>query len=72
MKKIHMKSFSKPWITPNVQRLIDKKNKRFRIKRIKNTETNKNKYKISSHSKIGQPNSDSYKCQSSLRVAYCI
>ena len=32
MKKIHMKSFSKPWITPNVQRLIDKKNKRFRTR----------------------------------------
>ena len=48
-KKIHMKSFSKPWITPDVKKLIDKKNKRFSIKRIRNTDTNKNKYKIAKH-----------------------
>ena len=44
-KRIHMKSFSKPWITLNVQKLIDKKNKRFSIKRHKNTDSNKHKYK---------------------------
>ena len=30
-KKVHMKSFSKPWITEDVQKLIDKKNKNFCI-----------------------------------------
>ena len=44
-KKIHMKSFSKPWITPDVKKLIDKKNKRFSIKKQNTTEDNKAKYK---------------------------
>ena len=44
-KKIHSKTLSKPWITPHIQKLIDKKNKRFSIKNKNRTESNKLKYK---------------------------
>ena len=44
-KKVHLKSFNKPWITPNVQKLIDKKNKRFCKKKKNKTIANKDKYK---------------------------
>ena len=37
-KKIHSKTLSKPWITPHIQKLIDKKNKRFSIKKKNNTD----------------------------------
>ena len=44
-KKIHSKTQSKPWITPHIQKLIDKKNKRFSIKKKNNTEiTNSKKF----------------------------
>ena len=46
-KKVHMKTFSKPWITDDVQKLIDKKNKNFCIKKKNNSEDNKHKYKTS-------------------------
>ena len=45
-KKVHRKSLSKPWLTPEVQKLIDKKNKLFCTKKSKNTDVNKNRYKI--------------------------
>ena len=45
-KKVHMKSFSKPWLTPQVQKLIDKKNKLFCIKKGNNTKLNRQKYKV--------------------------
>ena len=44
-KKIHSKTLSKPWITPDIQKLIKKKNKRFSIKNKNKTESNKLKYK---------------------------
>ena len=44
-KKIHSKTLSKPWITTDIQRLINKKNKRFKIKNKIKTESNKLKYK---------------------------
>ena len=44
---IHIKSFSKPWITENIQKLIDKKNKKFCIKKKNNSKANKDKYKTS-------------------------
>ena len=40
-KKIHSKTLSKPWITPDIQKLIKKKNKRFSIKNKNKTESNK-------------------------------
>ena len=43
--KIHSKTLSKPWITPDIQKLIKKKNKRFSIKNKNKTESNKLKYK---------------------------
>ena len=46
-KKVHMKSFNKPWITDDVQKLIDKKNKNFCTKKKNNSEANKQKYKTS-------------------------
>ena len=45
-KKIHSKTLSKPWITPHIEKLIDKKNKRFSIKNKNNTDINNTKYKI--------------------------
>ena len=45
-KKIHSKTLSKPWITPQVKKLIDKKNKLFSIKNKNKTDSNKKKYKI--------------------------
>ena len=45
-KKVHSKTLSKPWITPHVQKLINKKNKRFSMKNKNKTVTNKTKYKI--------------------------
>ena len=45
-KKIHSKLLSKPWITPKIQKLINKKNKGFSIKSKKRTVSNKTKYKI--------------------------
>ena len=45
-KKVHMKSFSKPWLTPEIQKLIDKKNKLFCIKKGNNTDVNRHKYKL--------------------------
>merc|ERR1712013_817292 len=44
-KKVHSKTLSKPWITMDIQRLINKKNKRFKIKNRNKTESNKIKYK---------------------------
>ena len=46
-KKLHMKSFTKPWITHHVQKLIDKKNKNFSAKKKKRTAISKEKYKQS-------------------------
>ena len=46
-KKVHIKSFCKPWITAAVQKLIDKKNKNFCIKKKNNNEKNRQKYKRS-------------------------
>ena len=43
--KIHSKTLSKPWITPDIQKLICNKNKRFSIKNKNKTESNKLKYK---------------------------
>ena len=44
-KKIHVKTLSKPWITPAVQGLIDKKNIRFSKKTRNNSDENILKYK---------------------------
>ena len=44
-KRIHTKTLSKPWITPVVQSLIDKKNTRFSKKSKNNCDANKLKYK---------------------------
>ena len=46
-KKVHTKSFTKPWITPLVQKLIDRKNKKFSAKKKKKTALSKEKYKQS-------------------------
>ena len=40
-KKIHSKILSKPWITPQVKKLIDKKNKLYSIKNKNKTDMNK-------------------------------
>ena len=45
-KKIHSKTLSKPWITTQVKKLIDKKNKLFSIKNKNKTDRNKKRYKI--------------------------
>ena len=39
-KKIHSKILSKPWITPSIQKLIDKKNKCFSMKNKNKTDIN--------------------------------
>ena len=44
-KKVHSKTLSKPWITPDIQKLIDKKNIRYSKKAKNNTEENKTKFK---------------------------
>ena len=44
-KKVHTKTLSKPWITPEVQKLIDKKNVRFSKKHKNRTEENNKKFK---------------------------
>ena len=44
-KKVHTKTLSKPWITSEVQELIDKKNIRFSKKHKKNTSKNRKKFK---------------------------
>ena len=44
-KKVHKKSLSKPWLTPQIHKLIDKKNKLFCLKKGNNTEVNRQKYK---------------------------
>ena len=44
-KKVHSKILSKPWITPNIEKLINKKNRFFRMKNKNKTDINKNKYK---------------------------
>ena len=44
-RKVHSKALSKPWISPKIQKLINKKNKQFTQKTKNNTEHNKVKYK---------------------------
>ena len=44
-KKVHSKTLCKPWITPEIQTLIKKKNKQFSIKNNNKTANNKKKYK---------------------------
>ena len=44
--KIHNKTLSKPWITPQIQKLIKKKNRLFGLKNKNNTDLIKQKYKI--------------------------
>ena len=44
-RKIHSKTLSKPWITPEIQNLIKKKNKQFSIKHNIKTASSKKKYK---------------------------
>ena len=44
-RKVHSKTLSKPWITPELQKLIKKKNKLFSIKNKHKTDNNKKKYK---------------------------
>ena len=44
-KKVHSKTLNKPWLTQNIQKLINKKNKIFSQKTKHNTENNKTKYK---------------------------
>ena len=44
-KKVHSKILSKPWITPNIEKLINKKNKCFRMKNKNKTDMNQTKYK---------------------------
>ena len=34
-KKVHTKKLTKPWITPTIEKLINNKNKRFKMKRKK-------------------------------------
>ena len=44
-KKVHSKTYSKPWITPDVQKLIDKKNYRYSKKFNNNSKSNRTKFK---------------------------
>ena len=44
--KVHSKTLNKPWITPKIQKMINKKNKMFSQKTKHNTDSNKVKYKI--------------------------
>ena len=44
-KKVHVKTLSKPWMTPEVIELINKKNDIFKTKKKNNTAKNKKKYK---------------------------
>ena len=44
-KKIHNKTYSKPWITAETQKLIKKKNKVYSIKLKNNSKKNKDKYR---------------------------
>ena len=45
-KKVHSKTFSKPWITSEVQKLIKKKDKLYSKKLKDNTQVNRKKFKI--------------------------
>ena len=45
-KKVHSKTFSKPWITSEVQKLIKKKDKLYSKKLKDNTQLNRKKFKI--------------------------
>ena len=44
-KKVHSKTLNKPWMTPKIQKMINKKNKMFSQKTKHNTESYKVKYK---------------------------
>ena len=45
-QKIHSKTLSKPWLTPHIQKLINKKNKLFSMKNKNKTDQNRTKYKV--------------------------